>query len=115
MNSIPAPATLSTLISSIYDCAVEPARWDQTLAMVATQFSCGKAILSLHDLRQDRALITSTIGWDPRWLEERNRHLPEIHAGLSRWRERQRDEDEPFVASREPASDAAETSPYIRG
>lgn len=105
---------LSALIGSIYDCTLDPSQWEHTLAHVAGILACEKAILSLNELRKDRILIKKSVGWEPCWLEERARHLPEIHGKVSAWLLHQSSLDKPFVASREiPATDL-ETSPYIR-
>jgi hypothetical protein len=57
-----SPQTLSALISEIYDCALDPARWDQTLANLTDAFETQTAALSLTDFRQDRFLIFRTVG-----------------------------------------------------
>lgn len=92
---------LSELIGSIYDCALDPARWDDTLAAVASALNCEHAILSLNDIQRDRVLINRSVGWEPYWLEQRNKHIPEIHEKLTEWLILQTSLDRPFVASRE--------------
>lgn len=107
-------AHLSDLIGAIYDCALDPTLWDHTLSDVARALNCEKAILSLNDLRHDRILINKSVGWEPYWLQQRAKHIPEIHNAMSEWLARQPPPDEPFVASRDvPASDL-EASPYVR-
>lgn len=104
---------LSRLIGSIYDCALDPSLWGQTLAEIIRELDCGRAILSLNDRRRDLLLIDKSIGWDPCWLEERKKHVPEIHARLNEWLEN-RSLDEPFVGSRHIAPEYAQTSRYVR-
>jgi len=105
---------LSELIGSIYDCALDPVRWEQTLADIAKALDCEKVILSLNDLRHDRILIDRSVGWEPQWLEERAKHLPEIHGKLAEWFALAPSLDGPFVASREIPGSYLETSPYVQ-
>jgi DNA-binding CsgD family transcriptional regulator/PAS domain-containing protein len=106
--------TLSALIGSIYDCAIDPSRWEQTLASIAEALQGEKAILCLNDLEQDRVLIDKSVGWEPRWLEERAKHLAEIHHVLRPWLMQRSGLDEPFVATREIPAGQLETAPYVR-
>jgi len=105
---------LSELIGAIYDCALEPAHWRQTLAQVASAFACERALLSLNDLSTDRDLLGAAAGWDEHWLAERRKHLPEIHAVLDRWLHARSGDDEPFIASRALSPDQTGSSSYVR-
>jgi DNA-binding CsgD family transcriptional regulator len=105
---------LSDLIGAIYDCALDPTLWDHTLSDIAGALDCEKAILSLNDLRHDRILINKSVGWEPYWLRERAKHIPEIHNAMSGWLARQPPPDEPFVASRDVPASEREASPYGR-
>jgi len=105
---------LSELIGAIYGCALEPARWQQTLAQVASAFACERAILSLNDLSTDRDLLSAAVGWDEYWLAERRKYLPEIHAVLDRWLHARNGDDEPFIASRALSPDQAGSSTCVR-
>jgi DNA-binding CsgD family transcriptional regulator len=108
------PHVLSELIGSIYDCTLDPGLWEPTLARIIEALSAHSIILSLNDLRQDRLVIDKTVGWEAHWLEERSRHLPEIHSVLTGWLASRVSLDEPFVASRELPRELFETSPYAR-
>jgi DNA-binding CsgD family transcriptional regulator len=107
-------SALSALIGTIYDCTLDPSQWDGTLARVAEILGCEKAILSLNDLRKDRILIKKSVGWEPFWLEERAKYLPEIHGAVGAWLRQRTSLDEPFVASREIPAHNIEASPYAR-
>lgn len=109
-----SPATLSALIGSIYDCALDPSRWEQTLAEITHALSGESAILSLNDLRRDRLVIDKNVGWGPRGIEERQKHIPEIHARLNEWFAKGPPLDKPFVASRLLTPDYLESSPYVQ-
>ncbi|MGY5775082.1 helix-turn-helix transcriptional regulator [Rhizobium sp. LEGMi135b] len=105
---------LSSLIGSIYDCALDPSLWEQTLAQVAQLLACEKAILSLNELQRNRILIKKSVGWDPYWLAERAKHLPEIHGRLSPWLLCHSDLDTPYIASREIPSGELGASRYVQ-
>src|SRR5882757_665124 len=113
MAALRNPA-LSHIIGSIYDCAIAPAKWQSTLAEIAAALSCESIILSLNDLRHDRALINESVGWDARWLDERQRHMAEIAGVLSYWFTQDPPEDKQYVASREFGPGCAGISAYVR-
>ena len=48
---------LSTLIGSIYDCTLDPSRWDETLGDIRDVLDCQTAVLHLNDLGRNRVLI----------------------------------------------------------
>lgn len=71
------------LIGKIYDCAIEPEGWTDTLTEIRDRFDF--AYLSLHFMtfpasyprtRQKHMIVTTD--WDPHWLEEVQRLTPEI-------------------------------------
>lgn len=57
MGEVLSQRRLSELIGEIYDCALDPGRWEPTLAEVAETFDCAVVSLTLNDLRQNRFLI----------------------------------------------------------
>ncbi|MBW9051119.1 helix-turn-helix transcriptional regulator [Rhizobium mesosinicum] len=108
-----ASNALSDLIGMIYDCSIDAAQWDSTLRRMASVLGYDRLLLTLNDLRQDRLLICRSVGWDARWLEERNKHLPEIHGKLAHWLLHRTSLDGPFVATREiPAHELSKSSYY---
>jgi DNA-binding CsgD family transcriptional regulator/PAS domain-containing protein len=62
--------TLSTLIGSIYDCALDPARWDETLVDFRGALNCQTAGLQLVDLGHNSMLLNRTAGIEPYWREQ---------------------------------------------
>ncbi|SIT58386.1 conserved hypothetical protein [Mesorhizobium prunaredense] len=110
----PSERALSALIGSVYDCVLDPSRWEQALADIALALGCEKAILSLNDLGHDRVLIKKSFGWEPYWLGLRETHLPEIHSAVSEWLLRKASLEEPFIASRHIPASYMEVSPYVR-
>src|SRR5215470_10332618 len=107
-----SPQALSELIGLIYDCALDPSRWDQTLPNVMDALDCHIVTLSLHDPRRDRFLINKTIGMSPDQLELQSKHLPEVHALLREALASRPSLDEPHVMSRHIPAAYIETSPY---
>lgn len=105
---------LSDVIGSIYDCTLDPSCWERTLTAITQVMSGESAILSLNDLRQDRLLIDKNVGWGQFGIEERQKHIPEIHARLNEWFAKAPSLDEPFVASRELPSKYLESAPYVQ-
>jgi hypothetical protein len=72
--------SLSTLIASIYDCALDPCRWEQALCEIKSALLCDRAAIRLSDLRRDRLLISRTVGVDQHWQKQHSKYLPKIHA-----------------------------------
>ena len=106
---------LSTVIGSIYDCAIDPAAWERTLGELRAVFRCASAQLAAFDLTQRRAALVRSSGIEPLWLEQQQRHVAEFteweklafgRYGLSI--------DEPQVRSRHLPPEMAKTSPYVR-
>ncbi|WP_416067331.1 hypothetical protein ACK9YZ_31085 [Rhizobium sp. ZK1] len=104
---------LSQLIGSIYDCALDPSHWERTLAEIMQAMSGESVILSLNDLHANRLLIDKSIGWSEFGLEERKKHIPEIHARLNEWFARGPSINEPFVASRQLSPEYLAGSAYV--
>ena len=95
-----SPQALSQLIGSIYDCALDPDHWEQTLGELKHAFGSEGAALALMDRRRGSTLLSRYVGhagWDFRELEAK--HSPEIVGMLSRFI-LEIQPDEPHVASR---------------
>ena len=100
MGEVLSQRRLSELIGEIYDCALDPGRWEPTLAEVAETFDCAVVSLTLNDLRQNRFLINKAAGWQPDLLQLKSeRHVGEINARLTEWLTLQSSIDEMFVTS----------------
>jgi DNA-binding CsgD family transcriptional regulator/PAS domain-containing protein len=114
MAAEPRLHEVSSLIGAIYDCALDPSRWEQTLDELRQAFDGLTAILYLNDLRDQRILINRTVGIEPAWLELINQHTPEISTRLMQDVASFPSLDEPHLMSRHiPPADAAK-SPYIQ-
>ena len=109
-----SPQELSNLIGSIYDCALDPSRWEQTLDEIRRAFDGLTAILHLNDLCENRVLINRTVGISPHWLEQINEHSVEINTRLMQDLASFPSVDEPHLISRHLPHAYVNTSPYIQ-
>ena len=95
-----SPQALSHLIGSIYDCTLDPSRWEPTLVSLTKVIGTQTAMLALTDMRHNRILLSKTVGMEPRWLEEMGKHAVEIHTMMATARAGLPSPDEPLVLSR---------------
>jgi len=107
--------SLSALIGAIYDCALDPARWEGTLGEMVGALECRNALLSLTDMRHDRLMLTRGFGLDAEWWRAfQEKYVPEVAAQLSAimstW-----PIDKPFVMSRDLSPEVMQRSAYIEG
>jgi DNA-binding CsgD family transcriptional regulator/PAS domain-containing protein len=102
------------LIGSIYDCALDPSRWDQTLPQLRNALDCCGITLTLSYLRHDRILLQKAVGLEPDHLEQLPKHASEIHARLREALASWPSLDEPLLVSRHFSPAYIETSPYFQ-
>src|SRR5262245_65090999 len=100
MSSAISHQDLSDLIGRIYDCTLDPSRWDATLDAIRGLLLCPNAHLVLIDLRQHRFLIHKVLGVDPVWIERQNKHLPEINQFIEENLDDGLSMDKPLVLTR---------------
>jgi len=104
----------SELIGAIYDCVLDPDRWETALAEVARCFDCAVVSLTLNDLHQNRFLLNKAAGWDPDLLRLKSeRHVAEINARLTEWLAQQSSADEMFVTSVHLSPEYIQNSRYV--
>src|SRR5215813_507900 len=60
---------MSDLIGSIYDCVLEPSRWEGALNDIKAALNFETGTLHLTDLRRNHILINRSVGIEPYWLE----------------------------------------------
>src|SRR5690349_11092145 len=114
MGEVLSQRRLSELIGAIYDCALDPSRWEPTLTEVADTFDCAVVSLTLNDLHKNRFLINKAAGWEPDLLRLKSeRHVSEINARLTEWLTLQSSLDEMFVSSVHLSPDYMEKSLYV--
>ncbi len=109
-----SPQALSDLIGSIYDCALDPSRWEQTLADIKDALDCHILNLSLIDLRHHRLLLLKTVGMEPYQVEQVPKYLPEVNAILGKALASWPSLDEPHVDSRHLSPAYVETPPLFQ-
>jgi DNA-binding CsgD family transcriptional regulator len=107
MASQVSPQDLSTLIESIYDCALDPQGWERTLTAIAGALGCAAVALHLNDLRRNAILFHVQAGQS---LVPDERYVADMHALLPR----EPALDEPFVHSRHVDPDAARRSLFVQ-
>jgi hypothetical protein len=56
---------ISNLIRAIYDCALDPSRWESTLDQLRQAFDGQTAVLHLNDLSDHRIMINRVVGIEP--------------------------------------------------
>ncbi|MER9657443.1 helix-turn-helix transcriptional regulator [Mesorhizobium sp. M0152] len=105
---------LSKLIGSIYDCALDPGRWEYALTGIRDALDAQTAVLHLNDLSQDRLLMYRTVGIEPYWLEQQAKHIREIHARLIEDLLTWPSLEVPHVLSRNVSQTYLETSRYFQ-
>jgi DNA-binding CsgD family transcriptional regulator/PAS domain-containing protein len=91
---------LSDLIGRIYDCTLDPSRWEATLDAIRSLLRCPTAQLALVDLRQHRVLIQKTLGMEAQMIEAVNKHMPEITQFIEGHLDNGLSMDGPLVVSR---------------
>jgi len=73
-----APERLSDLIGRIYDCAIEPDRWPDTLAEICRAIECASGIILLIDLEHSRHKFAYSWGVSPQWVQRYLAYSPEL-------------------------------------
>jgi DNA-binding CsgD family transcriptional regulator/PAS domain-containing protein len=109
-----SPQALSNLIGSIYDRALDPSGWDQTLSDVANAFDSNHLNLSLINLWCDRFLLFKNVGLDAQEIERLPKYLPEINAILGKALAGWPSLDEPHVDSRHLTPTYIKASPLFQ-
>lgn len=114
MDELVAPAALSTVIGGIYDCVLEPDRWETALIDISRLIDMQNSSISLTDITSNEFLIYRTVGIDPHYLEAQKKHVPEAHAELVRYLSTGPSLDLPHVMSREVPAERWPASPYYQ-
>src|SRR5262249_1914776 len=97
----------------VYDCTLDPSRWDETLEAIRTLLQGRAAQLALVDVRQPRLLLSKDRGMDAHLHEHGSRHLPEMQRNLEGLLDSGRSMEEPLVISRTYSPEMRAT-PYYR-
>ena len=54
--------TFSQVVEEIYDCALEPSRWQETVGLIAKLMLSRACTLGIHDWEHHRAEMTFMVG-----------------------------------------------------
>jgi DNA-binding CsgD family transcriptional regulator len=104
---------LSGLIGAIYDCALDPGRWPETLGHIYRAVGCVSASLTVQEIPSGRVLLTVTEGIPSPYRETINNYGPNIIAmwgGLEKYVTFPM--DQPAVLSRENPRENWESNRY---
>jgi DNA-binding CsgD family transcriptional regulator len=77
MRPIPAEE-FSSLVGSIYDCALDPALWPQALAALCPRLRSRISVLALQEMPSARILLDVTTGVAPRDVERMRGYGPDV-------------------------------------
>lgn len=113
MNLLSNPEELSDFIGDIYDCAIDPNRWDAVLERLRLAIGAINAELGLNELPTGRYLLRKSVNIEPYWLqrqEELAQAIMELGAPLL---DPKRPIDEPFVGSRDVPREIHERNAYV--
>jgi DNA-binding CsgD family transcriptional regulator/PAS domain-containing protein len=112
VSDVISPHALSDLIGSIYDCAIDPSRWNQTLRNIKDALDGHTAIVTLVNVQRGRPLLMKTAGLDPFHLPMHFMHVNEIRDLIRRCLSLPM--EDAHVASRDLPPGYMDTSPYFR-
>jgi DNA-binding CsgD family transcriptional regulator/PAS domain-containing protein len=92
---------LSELIGMIYDCAIDPDRWPQTLAAICQSIGCTSGFILLVDLEQSQHKFVQSWGLSADWKERYSIYSDQLTGFYSLAFSRQyRLDGEPLIMSR---------------
>jgi DNA-binding CsgD family transcriptional regulator/PAS domain-containing protein len=114
MSELVSSTALSTVIGGIYDCVLEPDRWETALIDISRLIDMQNSSISLTDTASNQFLIYRTVGIAPHYLEVQKKHVPEAHAELVRYLSTGPSLDVPHVMSREVPAERWPASPYYQ-
>jgi DNA-binding CsgD family transcriptional regulator/PAS domain-containing protein len=114
MNGI-SPERLSDLIGGIYDCAIAPDGWPQTLREICSLMNCMAGAIQLADLTEPRVEIFRSWGIGSDWIERYYNYADDLVAVYRGYADI--DElpvDEPLVLSRHPGGPPTDSNRIFR-
>src|SRR5262245_44386772 len=114
MTSAISHQDLSDLIGRVYDCTLDPSRWEPPLDAIRSLLGCRTGQLLLADLRQRRILIQKTLGMEAQLIELVSKHIPEITQLIEGQLDGGLSIDEPMVVSRLTTPEYRAASPYFQ-
>jgi DNA-binding CsgD family transcriptional regulator len=113
MSNLISAEALSELIGSIYDCALDPGHWDQTLGELRDAYGGRATALWLLDRHDGHVLIQKNVGIPREQIEDQARYALVGMAGFAKFVE-ENSLDKLMVVSRIAGENDWETSPSLR-
>ncbi len=103
MAEAQSPHVLSKLIGSIYDCVLDPSRWQRTLDEIKDAVRCSSSVLYLFDRSHQKFLMIKIAGIDERyWQPLIIEYGPDMHRFVTADEASGRSIDEPRLMSQMP-------------
>jgi DNA-binding CsgD family transcriptional regulator len=106
-------ATCLELLGPIYDCAINPDMWPQTLRRIADALDCQNGHIFLLDAKLQKFLLSISCGIPDEWLARQADHVVELDERVREPEVIALPQDEPFIASRDFSEEVLATSRYI--
>jgi DNA-binding CsgD family transcriptional regulator/PAS domain-containing protein len=101
-DHIPSIAAFSQTVGSIYDCALDPARWPEAIREVCAATTCMGGVIAVSDLVTGATRLQQHWNLGQAWLDRMVLYGPEIAEMLSSVPDLQaRPIDEPMVGARD--------------
>ena len=70
---------ISEFVGQIYDCVLEPDKWETVLANLCTEFSFASSIMGVQRFPEGRPICQYSVGVEPEWLAR----IPEYAAEMA--------------------------------
>lgn len=74
LSNVSEAELLSRLVASIYDCALDPGRWPETLAEIRGALDFANAMFTVWQAPSGRVLLNALSGIEPAYAEALGRH-----------------------------------------
>ncbi len=106
---------LSDLVGAIYDCAIDPDRWDAVLDDIRSLLNCANGVLYVAEIPSQDHRLEKLVGIDDYWAERLDHHVPDVarlHSAVEDFYTRPL--DEPFVCSRDVPDAVWRSNGYCR-
>lgn len=108
------PERFSDMVGAIYDCAIRPELWPQTIAAIADAVNCFAGMISVSDLHLMVAQYPYVSGYPAECIDCMKRHMPEIVGFYRSIPDIPALYDEPISIRRIASAEAFEASSYAR-
>ena len=109
----PSAEQLSELIGAIYDCAIDPALWTETIAAIGGATDCFAGLIAVTDLETAESRLLQSWNYAPSVLSRVVNYADEIAGFYAQFvKTDRRPLDEPFSSRREIPQEVYEASRY---